>query len=348
MTWWVATTTGDQPLQFARFNLLPGEKVAIDAQGTVWGLTVDGRLVRCAQAGTAYACSTAQPLPLVLGTTRVYHAFSWDNLIVLATGAGLRVYDPSAHAEVPVLGRVQIGAGVSARVYGSHLLLYNGRSVVVLDHQGSAVRATSWAKASALVFDDGGTPWARLDGNWRYLSGTAFVMPQVTGTNSTPNGLRTYVVEGGSPVAIDAAGHIYTWNGSLSPQQLALPRAAQSAVSFIQASTAGDWWLGSGTQLLHVGLGSCPIRLSVTGAETYRFCHSRRTGENARQTPDRAKGCCLVIAHAEHVRDQNGRQKSHPVPRAAPCLGVDGPSPGPAPFRNWVILLWTRKRTPGN
>ena len=244
-TWWVARRRGDGVTDFARFNLLPDHRHALDENGDIWALGPEGRLQHCSPQGTDYACQPENKPALFLNPSAMRHAYDWEGFHLLETDQGLHLYDASGHQEIPLPGKLTILASLQEVREGPDrtLWLWDGDTLAVLARAGNEVRLQALEEvASQVVFDEDGTPWANIDHQWVYWHDGEFRAPP-----GAPSGAM-FVMERARPAAMDASNTLYSWDGrQFKPYALSLPLSLHGAdVRGLWPVAEGAWWIQIG------------------------------------------------------------------------------------------------------
>lgn len=246
-TWWVATTRGPHPKEFAQYQRIASDQDLLTEAGAIWRLTVDGEIFKCESTpDKLYQCNKKYS-PFLLDLGAVLHAYEVGEEILIETTDGLRVFQKSTGTERTTTPEITSFNQVSATIQlteGELLLYSDANEQLLLWGSGEPVLFDG---VRELVRDNQGLVWARLDAGWRFLHDRSLHAPN-------PLGIRLFVAMDSTVTGLDASGVPYVWDSSqLISSDLILPDTiVPSTVSWLAPDLRGGWWARTGTEIVHV------------------------------------------------------------------------------------------------
>lgn len=172
--WWIATAPGSTPTAFARYGRdQTDQRVALDANGTIYRLIVDGRVSLCQPAAGQYGCSAFYS-PMLIDPGQVARALEWHNRVLFDTVNGLRVFNPAEGTEQALQPATDFHDVSAAVEMDAGLLLYSANTdrALLVD---ASFGVNGFDGVLDLVYDESGALWANFADGWKRFQGNTFV-----------------------------------------------------------------------------------------------------------------------------------------------------------------------------
>ncbi|MFM9960710.1 MAG: hypothetical protein ACKV2Q_05740 [Planctomycetaceae bacterium] len=320
---WIGDQRNGLPKRFRYCDLKKQHTLAVDAPGNVWQLEPTGVVSSSTASGTEpeFAAFSRKLTPMLLKPEEVLAVFARQELSILLTKTGERIYDEQAHQEVPV---EVVSVSDTARDHAADgwrefeskdgYWLIGRDSVLQLDLRQSprGQKPKLFRGLTEFVPFPGGQHWAKSADQWFVWDAAArSFMPVPLGTLTGATEMKIFVTAGMSPTAIrlqDKSLQVWKLSDWSKQPNTSLPNQI-SVGSVRQIVPDGrDWWVLQAEPDRIVRLSPSPDTENLVVTEQHRLPEAIVNGLGGK-----LRGARLAVGGVEFLGDHCGvRARVHP------------------------------------